>query len=292
MSWDDQVRAVEISAQLNRYKLRRRAALDIVHRGVATVPAEKQYASISGGKDSVAMLSVLQEAGWSGDCAVAITRLSIPNTLETARAAIEQAGCTPRVVRPADLRSHVVKIRAEYGVAGTPCPLDTDAGWTEWDVLAAYPRDIDITDPRPYELLMCAFGAGNMLVAYQYQARKELVFTGLRAEESKGRLLDRNVHGPIWQYQTDGSWGVKPIIGWSGLEVLGTIVRDGLPLHPHYRMAWEAYGGRVNLDRIRVDMVITRGDLAAQGTMWPVARLYPELWHRITDLRPEMMRYA
>ena len=56
---------------------------------------------------------------------------------------------------------------------------------------------------------------------------------GLRADESKGRRKDAQVHGPLF-YRRNGQLRIAPLQKWSTQDIWAYIVSNDLPYHPGY----------------------------------------------------------
>jgi 3'-phosphoadenosine 5'-phosphosulfate sulfotransferase (PAPS reductase)/FAD synthetase len=56
---------------------------------------------------------------------------------------------------------------------------------------------------------------------------------GLRAEESRGRLMNRRAHGVLYP-RGDGRWIATPLADWTALDVFAYLVSNDLPVSQEY----------------------------------------------------------
>lgn len=284
-SWDAWLKSWALHGRSPRLQRKidasRRTIEDAMKLGV------RLFAGLSGGKDSTAMVGLLEEAGALDrvPCVYAHSALSFPDTLATVEAIAEKINADLHVIEPADAESHVRRACAEYHVEVPQPPV---GGFTEMDLLRVIPGDI--TERLKHLYRCCA--SGNMCIAWMYEHDYHGSFVGLRAEESRGRLLYARVYGSVYQNRKDDTWQICPLLGWSHDDVFGYIVRRGLPLHPYYRAAYELGGAGEHPGLLRVDLGITNDQVAALGAISHIARVYPEWFGALRRLRPELGRYV
>lgn len=220
---------------------------------------------ISGGKDSVALAAVLREAerrtGKDIACVHYACDLNAPDQEETAVAAAEAL----------DLEMEV-------------CEPELDV----WEWLRSIPPGENVLAPATYERFLGLFSAGNNLVAYQYENDFEGAYSGMRADESRGRRMNETFRGPLYQIKVDGMWMCNPLQGWSARDVFACAVRMGLPIHPHYQRMLERFGVSPESPGSRVDCILASEMPRSLGAHAHARVLYPELWRRLCDVRPEL----
>lgn len=290
MSWDRQRAAWAAHAATAGYRRRVERSIEIVHVGMHKLGRDRRLVcSLSGGKDSVAMAGVIEQAGYADlvPCCYAHTDLNLPDTLVTVQETAERLDMDLDVIEPDGLGEHVRRIAERYGA---PVPQEPFRGYDAVSLLEAIPPTVDLPDAMAD--VHRAIAAGNMMVAHLYAHELRGAFVGLRAEESRGRRWNRATRGPIYQHATDETWTITPLIDWSGLDVLAYLEARGLPLHPYYRRAWEWEQGRTPVDRLRVDLAIPAGWIASGGAVARLRGAYPEFFARLARVRPELLRYT
>jgi 3'-phosphoadenosine 5'-phosphosulfate sulfotransferase (PAPS reductase)/FAD synthetase len=272
MPWSSWLRLWARHAQTPGFSHRLRGAVELCRSGAEHAP---YFASLSGGKDSAAMVGVMVEAGLSGlQCAVAHSSLTTPGSVETA-----------------------VAICDKYGL-----PLDGEEPDSDpLEVLRDLPTDADALSGPSMDRLYRVCGAGNLMVNYAYKSHAPGVregggfvasFQGLRADESRGRRASLATHGPVYRNNVDGMWRVCPLARWTVRDVYAYCVSRGEPIHPFYQRYCDELGGDPEGHGARVDLVVAPDTVAQRGALQPVRRLYPELWAKLLRVRPEIARYG
>lgn len=274
MTWDSWVATWRAHAGSPQYRGRLRSSIEsardafasLPRRMIAGDPNECNWAcALSGGKDSLALLGVLHLAGLHEVPCVHVTSpLNTPGMAEAAEAAAVRLGFDLEIVEP-----------------------DVDPHSDVWAFLQSLPGSI-LDDKGAGLEMRKRIASGNCLIAWQYDARVDGFFSGVRADESRGRTMNRRVRGRLYQRGSDGGAICQPIVDWSGRDVWGLITELGLEHPPHYRLLWERFGISPESPMSRVDCVITSERVAARGAIAHVPVLYPELWRRLLDVRPEL----
>lgn len=261
MNWDGWMATWRLHAATGFFRHRLKRAVEIAEEGAR---GRKLFCALSGGKDGVALAGVLVSAGLREiQCVHCHTPLNTPGMEETAIACAERLELELEIIEP-----------------------DRDA----FEILDSLPKDISIFDERNNLELRKAIASGNMLVAYQYERGFAGAFSGMRAEESHGRAMNRALRGHTYQLKIDGSWMCCPIADWSARDVFAWLVHRDLPIHPHYRLLLERFGVSPESPGSRVDCVITTDGISGRGATAHLRSLYPALWRKITDIRPELGR--
>ena len=248
----------------------------------------QMYCSLSGGKDSVAMVGVIDECGLSDrvPSVHAHTAIDYPDTLDVVNAVADKLNLELEIVEPTDLEPHVMRIAKKYGT--TP-PQPGVNGYDEWDLIRAVPQNIDLPTALPD--IGRALAAGNMCIAHMYATGRDGAFVGIRADESAARRWYARRWGSSHSY-ADGTHSVTPLLAWSGIDVFAYLVSRELPIHPWYRHAYEAGRGVEPPERLRVDLGVPPAFPASRGAAQLIARVYPDFWRRLTAIRPEMCLYT
>ena len=242
-------------------------AHQVVDDALHQVGPRAWFAGISGGKDSLALAWLLHEHG----CA---------STARFAHASCELL--TPGMTDCAE------KVAAKYGVEIDVFDPDFDPYPDVW----AFLRSIAhlSRDQMCHELFRrCA--SGNMLVAYSYATGRNGAFSGMRAEESRGRTLNRKARGSLYKITTDSSWMCNPIGDWTSRDVWAAITIGELEAPHHYRRILERFGTHPETQNSRVDSVVVSEKInGIAGAMMVTRVLYPELWSRIHAANPTIAR--
>jgi 3'-phosphoadenosine 5'-phosphosulfate sulfotransferase (PAPS reductase)/FAD synthetase len=261
-------------------------------KSVAKAGAErgKMFCSLSGGKDSTALAGLLAEAGVACRGVYASSALDYPDTVETVDALGRAVGMAVDVLAPAELERHVARICSHYGVR-KPRKRKGLATYDEWDVLRALPPDVCVLDDEPMGFFVRASGHANLLTSYQYASGHDGSFSGVRRAESLARHFNWRKKGSLYRSSLDDKWTCTPLVEWSGKDVWTFITTRGLPWLPYYRLAYETGLSRDDPAKIRTGGVLVYAAIANKGVLRPVARIYPELWARLTRLRPELLRF-
>jgi 3'-phosphoadenosine 5'-phosphosulfate sulfotransferase (PAPS reductase)/FAD synthetase len=239
---------------LGSYKYR----LDQARRFVreALERATRPYLSISGGKDSVAMLAVVdgvaREMGVDFPLWTHVSDASFPGTLETIQKCAEITG-------------------RELIVDRSP--------------VSAFDVDRDQDAYRPFGKQGYFFDA---IRRFQQDYKPDLAFVGVRAEESKRRTRACHAHGHLFSTTVTGRILVcYPLAWWSVEDVCACIVDHGLPFHPVYSMRSTDGDAR----SIRLGYITAR-DLAHKGTIVFIKINYPHIYNYLVSKFPELRAYV
>src|SRR5690606_13832135 len=71
-------------------------------------------------------------------------------------------------------------------------------------------------------------------VVEEATAPHDLVFLGLRAEESRGRAMNRATRGTLYR-KANGQVVCQPLADWRGLDVYAYLFARGIDVLPVYR---------------------------------------------------------
>jgi 3'-phosphoadenosine 5'-phosphosulfate sulfotransferase (PAPS reductase)/FAD synthetase len=266
--WDAWVATWRMHARGGAFRSRLERAARVVQDAVA-IEGVRWVACNSGGKDSVALLAVLHAAGVRMPVVHAWCEINAPGMDEVARASCAKLGIELEEIEPQD----------ETGAA-----IDVFA-WLE-----ALPHDQHILEPDLLRHVDRLVASGNMLVAYQYARGFTGAMSGMRAEESKGRRMNRKIRGHTYQLGVDKHWMCNPLGDWTARDVFAAAVAFDLPIHPHYQALFERFGVSPESPASRVDSLLVDDSIAARGALEHARVIYPELWSRLVAARPELRR--
>ena len=217
------------------------------------------YVSVSGGKDSVAMAYVVEEAaqqtGKTYRMWCHISDASFPGTRETVEALCE------RLNRPLDLFE---------------CP------YSAFEAVKDDQRAI--------------FGKTGAFYTSirEYAQDKDLAFVGVRASESARRLRAAKIKGQSFFSKSMGSVTVCNPLLWFRLEdVAATIAYYNAPIHPIYGKQALENVRNINDEEhwIRLSYVTSR-DLMNMGTVMFIRANYPELYNKLAEACPDVRNYG
>lgn len=119
-------------------------------------------------------------------------------------------------------------------------------------------------------------------VVERASAGRSAIILGLRAEESRGRALNRYTHG-IEYRKAGGKVVAQPIADWTGIDVMAYLVEHEIDPLPVYRCV--ALMHRRDPWRIRKSWWLPGASARHGYTAW-LRHYYPSLYRRIVDLVP------
>lgn len=209
------------------------------------------YLALSGGKDSVAMLGVVNdvanEIGKPFEIWSHISDASFPGTIETIRA------CAEKTCRPLILDESPV---SAFDVIGQQSSQRFGKQGYFFDAIAK----------------QCA--------------THDVVFVGVRAAESKRRKKASLAHGHLFETHVPlHHWKSHPICWWDVQDVAAAAAYYDLPIHPIYEKF------PTDIGAIRLGYA-TALDLVEKGTLIFLRKNYPTLFHKLTQARPDLRRFA
>lgn len=241
----------EIAVRTNAYKRARDKAIENAIRAFQC--CSKPYLAISGGKDSVAMAGIVDEAArrmgrdfvlWGH-----VSDASFPGTEET----ILQTG--ERLNRQVILDRSPV---SAFDVVGQQSARQFGKKGFFFEAIARFVR------------------TGGY----------DLAFVGVRAAESARRKTAARVHGDLFHSTVPANClRSHPILWFSVEHVAAALVEYDLPIHPIYEKV------AVNDRNIRLGYV-TALDLVHRGTVVFLRVNYPELYRKLVDAYPEAAQYG
>jgi len=261
MTWESWQRAWLEWSNTQVYHRRVKRAVEVVQDVAAS--GRPLYAGISGGKDSVAMAWIINIAGakdivW----AHAYTPLETPGMLDAANATASLFDRELDIIEP-----------------------DVGAPFWEWF------RDLRPVGCNPFrepfrQKIRDTISSGALLNWYCVERRFAGYLTGMRSEESRGRRMNRKIRGLSYELKS-GVTVTNPLGDWSARDVWAAIAANRLPTCPHYQLALERFGISPESPTSRVDMVVAPETATALPVMYTTRTLYPELYRRICEARPE-----
>ena len=256
---DDERELYRLHAKLPVHRRRVEAAQAIVRRAVSEHPGTWAV-SMSGGKDSTALLDIAISAGWAGPVFHFWSQETPPE--------------------------NTALVLAQAGRSGLPVISTRVRGdWDAWDrlgeavVLAqtAAQRAVLRESNRAYKVdanaAACAAGLCGL-------------FWGMRADESRIRAIVVRRKGPIYRNRVRGTVTALPLAHWSARDVWARHVTQGLPWLARYDHAQDRERERSEPVWMGFEEPWRRG----QGA--ELHRTDPALWARVTARWPELSRYG
>lgn len=229
------------------YRRAKRKAMGVIEQAMGQ--CERPYLALSGGKDSAALLALCHEAFGPRelDLWAHVSDASFPGTVETIRA------CAERVGRPVEIDESPV---SAFEVVGQQSRQKFGKRGYFFDAVARAAETHD------------------------------LVFTGVRAAESKRRRKAYWVHGHIFATNTPA-----PIVRCDAIahftieDVAAVLVEYDMPIHPIY--------DKIALSDKPVRLgYATSLDLVEKGTVQFLKRNYPALYNRLCQAWPDARDYV
>lgn len=265
--WNTLVATWKMHSRSQAYKRAKSNALHNIDEALRH-KSRKWMVGLSGGKDSLAMAWMLKIHGSADEMmfAHAANEFLCPGMTECATKAAEKL-----------------------------C-LDLDEFWPDWSpysdgwgFLQGLPRSESVYSETITTQLHRRSASGNMLVAYQYANDFTACFSGVRADESHGRAMNRKMRGAVYTIAKDNTVMAQPIVDWTARDVWAALIESELEFPEHYRKILERFDISPESPRSRVDsLFVTERVNTYCATMHTTRVLYPELWRRLVDARPEL----
>lgn len=217
------------------------------------------YAALSGGKDSVAMCFLLDEAarktGKGYRIWAHVSDASFPGTAETIKETAQRVGR----------------------------PLDLDV--SEQSAFEALKNEE-----------RAAFGKTGVFfdAVRKYAKEKDAVFVGVRASESRRRARAAKTHGQVFESRSMGRVTVcHPLLWFQVYDVAAVLSEYGAPIHPiYYKTQIEVGKNSEGEERFIRLSYITSRDLLNKGTAVFLKYNYPAEYAKLCEAWPEIRRYV
>lgn len=250
---DERYRTYLLHSHLAGFRRKIERSLSIIRDALAQ--CQNPYVAWSGGKDSTAMLDLVMHVRPGIPALCVQSDLDLPDDIEVVRDGAERMGVNLTLIHPA--------------VSG-------------WDVL----RECG----GPFGQVNVAASKLDRLCFFEPLEREvnargyDLAFLGLRAGESRARLMNRRVRGVIYANKSRGISVCTPIADWSGMDVYAYLASRALPINAVYGK------DKFHPDpsRIREGWWIPGETTSMLGGVVWLRHYYPELYRRLAAEYPEV----
>lgn len=255
--------AYRLHAKLPVFRRRVAAACAVVRRAMAEHPGVWAV-SMSGGKDSTALLALCLDAGWRGP--------------------VFHFWCAET---PPENTASVASLAARFGLR-----LDTAHVPGEWDAYDAVGHFF--AHPETPEEKTAARAAVRGYKAGAARAAAEAgyagLFMGMRVEESRARAIVCARKGAVYRTADRAAATALPLARWTARDVWAWHLARGLPWLARYDLAAPEDGGR---ERERSEPAWLVCDRVWQHGQGPRMRESdPALWARLVARWPELAAWG
>ena len=256
MTFEQWIEEGRLNASLPAYRRKKQEAINIC---IAQLEAHKApYLALSGGKDSVAMAMLVDDAArqCGKDFALWLhySDASFPGTMETCR--------------------EVERITGRH--------LDVFESTTAMESIDSRRRQ--------------AFGKTGVFFASvrEYAQDKDLAFVGVRGYESRRRMQAAKAHGMVFHSASMGDIDVVNPLQWFRLvDVASLLYEYDAPIHPIYRKFCTDMQVNANGEPLFIRLgYVTSKDLLDKGTAVFLQTNYPEIYGELMHRFPEIRNYA
>lgn len=257
MTFNEYIERGQINSTLSSYKRRKKQAIDVCKEQLQT--HNSPYVALSGGKDSVAMAFIVDEAaravGKDFSLWLHMSDASFPGTLETCEKVSKM------IHRRLDVYNHS---QSAFELISNPQKKAFGKTGVFFDSVRAYNAD------------------------------KDLAFVGVRAGESKRRMKAAKAHGMTFHSKSMGDSDVcNPLSWFSVYDVASVLYEYNAPIHPIYKMFSIDNSNNSNGEPkfIRLGYITSR-DLLDKGTAVFLKTNYPDIYNKLVCNFPEIKNHV
>lgn len=257
MTFNDFLECGRLRRLMNSYKMKKSKAVELCVEQLSS--HKSPYVALSGGKDSVAMSFVVDEAariiGSDFTLWVHLSDASFPGTEETCLKVAKMLGRDLDISRCKESAFEMLtidKVKA-FGKTG-----------------------VFFNEVR------------------KYAENKDLAFVGVRANESKRRMQAAKAHGTNFFSASMGNCTVVNPLQWFDIyDVAAILLEYNAPIHPIYKKHSVDIGNNSNGEPYFVRLsYITSKDLWEKGTVSFIKINYPEIYSKLLRYCPDISRYS
>lgn len=256
LSFEQFMECGRLRSKMSAYQKKKNEAIKICENALLT--HEAPYAALSGGKDSVAMAFIINDAakkcGKDFRLWAHISDASFPGTEETCVKVSEMTGRQ----------------------------LDISRSDKAFEMLSA--KEVS------------AFGKSGVFFSEvrKYNKTKDVAFVGVRANESKRRMKAAKIHGDVFLSNSMGGITVVNPLQWFDVfDVAAALAEYNAPIHPIYRKVPVETGNNSNGEPLFIRLsYITAKDLWNRGTLVFIRINYPDIYAKMLKYCPEISRFT
>jgi len=217
----------------------------------------KSYGSISGGKDSTAMMHLIHQIDNTVPFVSEKDDMDFPNELE-----------------------YMEQLRELYQLDLTIISPDVKL----WDVVKDHNFMEDIHSKGTNFSDMYFY---SLLRNYQAQHGYEGVFLGLRAEESKGRKFNYMTKGVIYYNESWQQTVCQPLAEWKAADVFAYLFSNDIPILDVYFKT--KFVGTP--EKIRKSWILPSAQANRGQAVW-LKYYYPEIFRRLAIINPQIRNFV
>lgn len=257
MTFDEFLNCGKVRAKSESYKRKKEKAIQLCVENLRE--SNRPYVALSGGKDSVAMSFLVNDAAkiagknfllWTH-----ISDASFPGTIETCQKVSEMLN-------------------------------------RQLDVSECEQSAFELLTVDPVK----KFGKDGIFFSEvrKYAKDKDLCFVGVRANESKRRMKAAKAHGMSFYSKSMGDITTVNPLQWFDLYDVSAVLHEyNAPIHPIYKKLTVDNGNNSNGEPYFVRLsYITSKDLWDKGTLVFIKINYPEIYNKLVISCPDVSRFA
>jgi phosphoadenosine phosphosulfate reductase len=217
------------------------------------------YVAWSGGKDSTALLHLVQQRRPDIPAVCVQTDIELPDNLEIVERATRE------------LRANLILVQPEVSA---------------WQLVRRYGGPFGQVNVATSMLdRLCFFAPITQVVE---ERGFDAVFLGLRAEESRARLMNRRKRGLVYANKGRGLLTATPLGDWSGVDVFAYLVSRNLPISSVYSKT----KFHPEPERVREGWWLPGDFMASRGIVIWLRYYYPDLYDRLAREFPEVAAHV
>ena len=257
MTFDEIFECGKLRSKMRSYQNKKQKSIELCINALENHNCP--YVALSGGKDSVAMAFIVDEAakkcGKDFNLWVHLSDASFPGTEEICKTVSEMTGRNLDISR-----------------------CDQSA----FELLTVDPVQ--------------AFGKSGVFFSEvrKYNKTKDLAFVGVRAYESKRRMNAAKAHGSAFFSASMGDIDISNPIQWFDVyDVFAALYEYSAPIHPIYKMKSIDNGKNSNGEPYFIRLsYITSKDLWNKGTLTFIKFNYPEIYNKLIQCCPDVSIFS
>jgi len=169
-------------------------------------------------------------------------------------------------------RRYATKITAKYGWEVN----EVIPGFSVWELAQKSKIGYDELCSQSHELTKKSFL--ELLEKKRLELKCIGSFLGLRAEESRGRMVNMATRGELYKVNS-GAWRCCPLGRWTVLDVFAYLASNSIPVNPCY-----FHNAISSPENIRLSWALPTPQGARRGDIEHIRRYYPEQYRRLRNI--------